>query len=42
MKTYPTGSLTNKTPVVTKTLVYNHKDFYAPPTATVIGSQNDD
>ena len=33
MKTHPTECLTDMTPVVNKTLVYNHKDFYAPPTA---------
>ena len=34
-----TGCLTDKTPVVNKTLVYNHKEFYRPPPATVIGSK---
>ena len=33
MKTPPTRSLTDVTPVVSKILVDNHSDFYAPPTA---------
>ena len=30
MKTHPTGSLTNYIPIVNLTLIYFHKDFYAP------------
>ena len=39
VKTPLTGCLTDKTPVVNKTLVFNHKGFYRPPPATVIGSK---
>ena len=31
MKTPPTGCLTDKTPVVNQTLVYNHNNLFTPP-----------
>ena len=38
MKTPASRCLTGKTPGVSKTLVYNHKNFYAPPTTNFSGS----